>query len=92
MPDLNRVRVVVSGRVQGVFFRQSTMEEARARGLAGWVRNRDDGRVEAVFEGPEEALREMVRWCRSGTPWASVRDVDVTPESPEGLDGFEIRA
>ena len=86
-----RVRVLVSGDVQGVFFRQSTMEQARIRGVTGWVRNRDDGRVEAVFEGPEGAVDELVAWAREGTPWASVRDVAVEREEPEGIEGFEIR-
>lgn len=86
-----RVRVVVSGRVQGVFFRQSAMEEAMERGVSGWVRNRPDGRVEAVFEGSQDAVAAMVEWCRGGTPWASVENVEVETEEPEGLDGFVIR-
>jgi acylphosphatase len=67
VPDVIRVRVLVSGDVQGVFFRQSTMEQARIRGVTGWVRNRDDGRVEAVFEGPEGAVDELVAWAREGS-------------------------
>ena len=91
MPELTRAHVWVSGRVQGVFFRQATREEATKRGVSGWVRNNPDGRVEAVFEGQPEAVEEMLRWCREGTTWAEVDDVRVEDEAPEGLDGFEIR-
>ena len=91
MPELTRAHVFVSGRVQGVFFRHRTREEARKAAVAGWVRNTDDGRVEAVFEGSPEAVDRMVAWCRRGTEWAEVRDVEVTTEDPEGLDGFEVR-
>jgi acylphosphatase len=86
-----RTRVLVAGQVQGVFFRQSAHEMATGLGLTGWVRNLPDGRVEAVFEGDEGAVEKAVAWCREGPPWASVNDVDVTREEPEGLDGFRIR-
>lgn len=86
-----RAHVYVSGRVQGVFFRDSARKEAELRGVAGWARNLPDGRVEAVFEGPEEAVEAMVRWCGEGTPWAKVEDVEATREDPEGLEGFRIR-
>ena len=86
-----RRRVLVSGQVQGVFFRASAREEAAQRGVAGWARNLPDGRVEAVFEGPEEAVGAMVDWCRQGTSLADVREVEVETEEPEGLEGFEIR-
>jgi len=86
-----RRRVVVRGDVQGVFFRDSTEKEASSHGVAGWVRNRDDGAVEAVFEGSEDAVEAMVSFCRSGPSQADVRDVDVTEEEPEGLDGFDVR-
>jgi acylphosphatase len=85
-----RVRVVVSGDVQGVGFRWSAREEAQARGVAGWVRNRPDGRVEAVFEGPREAVQALVEWCRTGPRWSTVQDVTVTEEAPEGDDRFQI--
>lgn len=85
------MRVVVSGSVQGVFYRSEARERARERGVAGWVRNLPDGRVEAVFEGPDEAVDAMVGWCREGTPMARVDDVEVAREEPEGLEGFEIR-
>ena len=86
-----RRRVVVHGRVQGVFFRDSTEKEARSKGLAGWVRNRDDGAVEAVFEGDDDAVEAMVEWCRSGPSKADVDQVDVDEDEPEGLDSFEVR-
>jgi acylphosphatase len=83
--------VYVAGMVQGVFFRYETRERARSRGLAGWVRNIPDGRVEAVFEGPPDAVDSMVRWCREGPRGAQVTEVEVTEEDPEGLDSFEVR-
>jgi acylphosphatase len=85
-----RRRVVVSGEVQGVFFRDSCAREAKSRGVAGWVRNRDDGTVEAVFEGDEEAVDALVSWCRSGSSQASVSGVETTEEDPEGLDEFRV--
>ena len=81
----------MSGRVQGVWFRDSCRREAQARELAGWVRNRMDGAVEAVFEGPERAVAEVVSWCRMGPPRAEVTGIDVIEEPPEGLVGFQIR-
>jgi acylphosphatase len=87
-----RAHVFVSGNVQGVFFRQKTRDRARSRGAAGWVKNLPDGRVEAVFEGPEDVVDQMVEWCREGPPWADVAEIEVTREEPEGLDGFEVRA
>ena len=84
-------RVRVHGRVQGVFFRDSTRAEARQRGVAGWVRNRSDGSVEAWFEGDEAAVAEMVRWCESGPAGASVERVEVDDGEPEGLGDFEVR-
>jgi acylphosphatase len=89
--DRVRRRVVLRGEVQGVFFRDSARREAERRGVAGWVTNRSDGAVEAVFEGPESAVEELVGWCRSGPSRADVRDVDVSDEEPERLDGFTIR-
>ena len=86
-----RRRVVVRGRVQGVFFRDSTEKEARSKGVSGWVRNRDDGAVEAVFEGDSDAVEAMLEFCRSGPSRADVEDVDVSEEDPEGLDSFEVR-
>jgi acylphosphatase len=82
---------VVSGHVQGVWFRESCRREAEARDVSGWVANRADGRVEAVFEGREPAVAEMVAWCRAGPPRAVVTGVDVSQEQPEGLVGFRVR-
>lgn len=91
MPELARAHVFVSGDVQGVFFRYETRGQARARGLAGWVRNLPDGRVEAVFEGSSDAVNAMVDWCREGPPGARVTDVEALTEEPEGMDSFEVR-
>ena len=85
-----RKRVVVTGQVQGVFFRDSCRREAQSREVAGWVRNNDDGSVEAVFEGGEAAVDAMVAWMRRGPRDARVEAVDVTPEDAEGLDGFAV--
>jgi acylphosphatase len=84
-------RVVVMGHVQGVFFRDCARGEADRRGVAGWVRNCADGTVQAHFEGPPEAVAELVRWCRSGPRHATVDDVRVSDIEPEGLEGFRIR-
>jgi len=86
-----RYRVVVTGRVQGVWFRESCRREAVGRGVAGSVRNRMDGTVEAVFEGPDAAVAEMVAWCRMGPPRADVTGVEVTGEPPAGAVGFQVR-
>jgi acylphosphatase len=86
-----RRNVVARGRVQGVFFRDSTRREAERRGVAGWARNRSDGAVEAVFEGAEEDVEAMVAFVRGGPGHASVSDVEVRVEEPEGLSGFETR-
>jgi acylphosphatase len=86
-----RRRIVVHGRVQGVFFRDSTRQQAERAGVAGWVRNREDGTVEAVFEGDDEAVTQIVDWVRGGPGHADVERVDVTEEEPEGLAGFRIR-
>ncbi|WP_136686591.1 acylphosphatase [Halorhabdus amylolytica] len=91
MSERTRAHVFVSGRVQGVFFRATTRERAAEHGVDGWVKNLDDGRVEAVFEGPEEAVEAMIAFCQEGSPQASVEDVETEYEEPTGLDGFEIR-
>lgn len=82
---------MVRGRVQGVFFRACTRERARAHGVTGWVRNRADGTVEAVLEGPGEAVERVIRFMRTGPPRAEVSDLEVFEEQPEGTSGFEIR-
>jgi acylphosphatase len=86
-----RKRVVVHGDVQGVFFRDSTEREASSQGVAGWVTNRSDGKVEAVFEGDPEAVDRMVEFSQRGSSQAEVEHVDVSEEEPEGLSGFEVR-
>ena len=83
--------MVVQGRVQGVFFRDSVRERARAHGVSGWIRNRSDGAVEAVLEGRADHVERVVRFCKIGPRQASVERVDVTEEAPEGISGFEIR-
>jgi acylphosphatase len=87
---VKRVRVVVAGRVQGVFFRVETADRARSLGLAGSVRNRPDGAVEAVFEGNEDRVDALVRWCERGPTGARVDTVNVEPEEPVGERGFSI--
>ena len=91
MSDQVRSRVVVRGYVQGVFFRDSCRREASTRGVAGWVTNRPDGAVEAVFEGEPGGVAAMVDWCRRGPRGADVDSVDEASEEPEGLTRFEIR-
>jgi acylphosphatase len=86
-----RRRVVVEGHVQGVFFRDSTRQLAEREGVAGWVRNRPDGAVEAVFEGEEDAVERLVRFAREGPRGAHVERVEVADEKPEGLRGFNVR-
>ena len=84
-------RVIVSGHVQGVFFRDRTRREAHRLGVAGWVRNCPDGTVEACFEGPPNAVAELIRWSREGPRHATVYEVRVEDAEPEGLARFEIR-
>ncbi|RQG99056.1 acylphosphatase [Natrarchaeobius oligotrophus] len=91
MSERTRAHVFVSGTVQGVFYRATTRDTARDSGVDGWVTNLADGRVEAVFEGPEDAVESMVEWCHEGSPAAEVEDVAVEYEEPQGESGFEIR-
>jgi acylphosphatase len=84
-----RAHVFVSGLVQGVSFRWYAIQHARRAGLGGWVRNRPDGRVEAVFEGSQTAVDGLVAWCREGPPSARVEAVEVVWEEPEGLAEFD---
>ena len=86
-----RRRLVVHGRVQGVGFRYSVARAAQSRGVAGWVANRPDGTVEAVFEGEPEAVEALVRFCREGPRGAGVDHVQVDEQQPEGLSGFRAR-
>jgi acylphosphatase len=85
-----RARVLVSGRVQGVFFRASCVAEARARGVTGMVRNTSDGRVEAVFEGEAPQVDAMIAWCGQGPPGARVDGVEVHREPPQEIRGFTV--
>jgi acylphosphatase len=91
MASEERVHVFVSGRVQGVSFRDATRRQAEQLGLSGWVRNTQDGQVEAVFEGDADTVRQMIDWCESGPSSADVEDVSVENEQPEGLSSFEVR-
>jgi acylphosphatase len=84
--------VIVSGRVQGVGFRYAVARAARSRGVAGWVRNRPDGTVEAAFQGDPDAVESMVRLCSDGPRGSSVEGVDVQEHTPEELSGFEVRS
>ena len=87
-----RAHVRLFGRVQGVGFRYSAVDEARRRRLSGWVRNLDSGGVEAVFQGPRAAVEDVVHWCNEGPDGAYVREVRVSWDEPtEPVSGFEIR-
>lgn len=86
-----RRRLLVHGKVQGVFYRDSTREKAENEGVAGWVANRDDGSVEVVLEGGPPAVEAVVEYCRMGPMSAEVTSVEVDEESPDGLHGFETR-
>jgi acylphosphatase len=83
-------RVVVHGRVQGVFFRDSCRREARSAGVRGWVRNEPDGSVAAHFEGPPDAVARLVRWCHAGPPAAAVARVEETAATPAGARDFDV--
>ena len=87
---MKRARVVVSGSVQGVFFRTRRVTGRARSALAGWVRNVRDGSVEAAFEGDDERVESMVEWCRRGPAGARVEEVEVEWAEPEGEDGFSI--
>jgi len=85
-----RRRLVVHGRVQGVFFRDAVRDRASTHGVAGWARNRQDGTVEIVLEGSPEAVQRVIPFCEEGPSRAEVESVDVHEEPPEGLTGFEV--
>ena len=89
----SRVHVVISGRVQGVWFRANTKDKAEQLGLNGWVRNTSDGNVEAVFEGEQEQITKMLEWCRQGPPMAHVENVKVEKQSVSDnqFNGFSIK-
>jgi len=89
--DIN-AHVLISGRVQGVWFRASTKQKADQLGLKGWVRNTSNGKVEAVFEGNEENVNEMIKWCHEGPPLSKVNNVEVRKQKPTGgFEDFSIR-
>ena len=91
MSDRTRAHVFVSGKVQGVYYRATTRDQATDRGVDGWVKNLEDGRVEAVFEGSEDAVEAMVEWCHEGSSRARVDGVETEYGEPEEIEGFEIR-
>ena len=86
------MRLLVSGRVQGVGFRDSTRQVAERLHLGGWVRNLGDGRVEAVFEGPAAEVARAVAWCRAGPSWADVAGVEIDRQAPLGETSFRVRS
>jgi acylphosphatase len=86
-----RRHVVIHGRVQGVFFRDTARRVAREHGVAGWIRNRDDGAVEAVFEGPAHRVERMIDWARRGPRGADVDELEIVEEPPAGEAEFRVR-
>jgi acylphosphatase len=88
---VHRRRIIVSGRVQGVFFRESMRRLAQQRDVSGWVANRPDGKVEAVLEGDQDAITRLVEFAHRGPRGAQVESVEVFDEEPEGLAGFAVR-
>jgi acylphosphatase len=89
--NIARARVLIDGRVQGVSFRANTRDEARRAGVTGWVRNLEDRRVEALFEGPRPAVQHMIDWCRRGAAPARVTNIEIHWEPPTGAErGFQI--
>ncbi len=92
MTEPVRAHVIISGRVQGVFFRMETLEEAKRTGVSGWVKNKQDGTVEAVFEGEKALVDSVIQWCRKGPPASKVKDITVAWEPYRGeFKGFNIR-
>jgi acylphosphatase len=92
IPSQARIRLIVKGRVQGVYFRASTVQQARHLGLTGWVMNRQDGSVELVAEGRSDGIEELIAWCRQGPPEARVDEVDLQRQGFRGeFIEFRIR-
>jgi acylphosphatase len=92
MAELVRARAIISGKVQGVFFRMETLEEARRTGVSGWVKNKQDGTVEAVFEGQKALVDSIIQWCRKGPRASRVDNVNIGWEPYTGkFTGFSIR-
>ena len=92
MSDNKAVNALISGKVQGVWFRAWTVEQAQKRGLVGWVRNRNDGSVEALFAGPADKVDDMLQACRQGPPLAKVAGVAITPAPFPHNESFEQRS
>lgn len=92
MADHKRVHLLISGQVQGVGFRAATEQMAHNAGVRGWVRNRTDGRVEAVFEGTAPVVESMVRWCHQGPPTAQVEKVERWEEPVDGVRSFQVKS
>jgi acylphosphatase len=90
-PSLRRVHLVVDGRVQGVWFRETTRQQAERLGVAGWVRNLPDGRVEAVYEGAAGPVNRLLSWTHEGPDLAMVTHVVVEEQTPQGERGFRVR-
>ena len=91
MEKMRCVKVIISGRVQGVFFRMETKRAADQAGVTGWVRNKRDGRVEAVFQGEKDQVARMIEWCKRGSPLSRVSGVDITEEAVSSdFTSFEI--
>jgi acylphosphatase len=84
IPSQARIRLIVKGRVQGVYFRASTVQQARHLGLTGWVMNRQDGSVELVAEGRSDGIEELIAWCRQGPPGARVDEIDLQSQEFRG--------
>ena len=89
--EYKRYHLWISGRVQGVFYRATCRQVAEELGISGWVRNLPDGRVEAVAEGPSDAMEKFLEWCHQGPPMANVEHVEVQEEEPRQEKGFSIR-
>lgn len=88
--QITRAHVFISGKVQGVGYRFSTLEIAVKIGVNGWVKNLPDGRVEAVFESNKEAIEKMINWCKKGPDYAIVKDISIEYQEPQAIKGFEI--
>lgn len=89
---IKNIHVIISGRVQGVWFRANTKQKAEQLGVTGWIRNTRDGRVEAIFEGEENCLKEMIDWCNHGPPLAEIDNVEIKDQIPtNGFDGFSVK-
>ncbi len=89
-PEIICAHLIISGKVQGVGYRYYTAQQAKQRGITGWVKNLPDGRVEAVLEGNKQAITEMIKWCHQGPPASEVTEVKINYEKPQSYNKFEI--